>query len=189
MEESVSLALVACLGGHFFGISCQETLWLWILFFGGLQESWFFIYALRKCVHKEFTAHFHLWHDGAPDWRREIARWKSESANEWTLVSSRKKSSSKSIHHTKSVSFNPVLENYTPTRPNSYADEVRQHSSALKGESYLVSLNNAFSRVKKDFSKVNETSFRDASRNLIVFGFLCSRRFIISRSPILHFTR
>lgn len=77
-EDSVSLALQSCLGGHAsdFHVKFLSTNHFQFSVFSkyvGIE-----IYRLRRVTTGSFDVYFHLWNNGTPHWEREKRAWELE---------------------------------------------------------------------------------------------------------------
>lgn len=90
-EESVAIALQACLGGS---AECFNVIKLYdfgFKFSVCSKAVGLHIYFKRKFICQDFYFYFSLWGNGGPNWQRESKLWCSDLAWEWTTVQSRKK--------------------------------------------------------------------------------------------------
>lgn len=84
-ETSVAKALVSCLGGFADGFRVHRLYDYGFRFSVTSKYVGFLVYSMTKYDSKDFTMYFHLWRDGAPNWKWEFSRWKRESDNECSL--------------------------------------------------------------------------------------------------------
>jgi hypothetical protein len=70
----------------------------------------FLVRALKWVTTTHFDVYFHLWSDGGANWRKELGAWEEEEANQWTLISRKKR------HASKKVQFSSPIKQATPPK-------------------------------------------------------------------------
>ena len=77
-EDSVSLALQACLGGRAAGFHVKFLSTNHFRFSVSCKQVGFNVYRLRRVITSQFYVYFHLWSNGMPNWEREKRLWEEE---------------------------------------------------------------------------------------------------------------
>lgn len=90
-EESVSIALHACLGGSPAGFHVSLIKDRHFKFEVSSKEVGFMFCDLKRVITEHFDVYFHLWRDGGANWIREKKQWNIEEEQSWTKVSYEKK--------------------------------------------------------------------------------------------------
>jgi len=88
-EDSVSLALQACLGGPAVGFHVKFLSTDHFRFSVTCKQARFHVYRLRRVITSQFDVNFHLWSNGMPNWEREKRLWEEEPEKEWSTVLSK----------------------------------------------------------------------------------------------------
>jgi hypothetical protein len=65
------------------------------------------VYKLKSFSYKSFTAFFHLWGNGGPDWKRDYALWLDEQAAEWTTIGAKSRLNAK-LSYAEVARSNPI---------------------------------------------------------------------------------
>lgn len=86
-EETVSLALHACLGGTPAGFHVSYVQDRHFRFVVSCKQVGFMVCDLKRIITDSFDVYFHLWRDGGDSWVREERRWLREEALSWKEVS------------------------------------------------------------------------------------------------------
>lgn len=86
-EESMGLALRACLGGSAPSFHVSQISHQVFKFAVSCKQVGLFVYSLKSYSCDKFMVRFDLWRDGGANYRREFARWNRECLAEWTTVS------------------------------------------------------------------------------------------------------
>ncbi|KAM0927092.1 hypothetical protein ACQ4PT_003199 [Festuca glaucescens] len=90
-EDLVSISLVSVLGGYCGNLKVSLIRDRVFSFCVSTKEVGFHVLKLRKYSCQQFQCYFHLWGRGGPNWKWEFNRWNIQVRDEWTLVSSPKK--------------------------------------------------------------------------------------------------
>jgi hypothetical protein len=92
IEKSVSLALVACLGGTPAGFHVSFVKDRHFRFEVSCKAVGFMVCELKRVISEHFDIYFHLWRDGGANWTREEKHWSQEEEQSWTKISHQKRS-------------------------------------------------------------------------------------------------
>ncbi|EAZ00947.1 hypothetical protein OsI_22979 [Oryza sativa Indica Group] len=90
-NSSVALALRAAIGGSPADLNDQHLLDRSFSFDVCSKQVGLWIYHLRSFSCDDFALRFYLWRNGGPNWQWEFESWSRDCAEEWTLVSSKKR--------------------------------------------------------------------------------------------------
>jgi len=117
-EDSVSLALQSCLGGHALDFHVTFLSNNHFRFSVFSKQVGFHVYRLRRVITSTFDLYFHLWNNGTPHWEREKRAWEEEQEKEWTKVLSKrsKREAVKASKPQKRVSFAKNLVDHSPPK-------------------------------------------------------------------------
>ena len=89
-EDSVSLALHACLGGAPAGFHVTYIQDRHFRFVVSCKQVGFKVCDLKRVITEHFDVYFHLWRDGGARWIGELKRWNREEEAGWTKVTRKK---------------------------------------------------------------------------------------------------
>uniref|UniRef100_K3XRJ6 Uncharacterized protein n=1 Tax=Setaria italica TaxID=4555 RepID=K3XRJ6_SETIT len=118
-EETISLALHACLGGTPAGFHVSYVQDRHFRFVVSSKQVGFMVCDLKRIITDHFDVYFHLWCDGGASWVCE-ARWYREEAQSWNEVSYKKK---KKTSHGKRVTFRDPIVQDSPSKVNTKGDD------------------------------------------------------------------
>jgi hypothetical protein len=124
--------LQSCLGGiaQDFKVSFLSG---WMFGFSvSCKQVGFMIYNFKSFACKSFSAFFHLWGGGCPNWRKDNDLWLKEIESEWTTVGSKSKKSYAEV-----VRSTPVSKKSTFLRlsyPDNYFENFRDQSDRVKSK-------------------------------------------------------
>jgi hypothetical protein len=85
------------------------------------------VYKLKSFSCKSFTAFFHLWGNGGPDWKRDYALWLDEQAAKWTTAGAKSRSNAK-LSYAEVARSNPIKKRPAFQRliyPSNHFDNYR----------------------------------------------------------------
>ncbi|EAZ37010.1 hypothetical protein OsJ_21351 [Oryza sativa Japonica Group] len=116
-NSSVALALRAAIGGSPADLNDQHLLDRSFSFDVCSKQVGLWIYRLRSFSCDDFALRFYLWRNGGPNWQWEFESWSRDCAEEWTLVSSKKRL----VHNSSKVQ-----------KGKSYAQAVQQRDVLVK---------------------------------------------------------
>jgi len=110
-EDSVSLALHACLGGAPAGFHVTYIQDRHFRFVVSCKQVGFKVCDLKRVITEHFDVYFHLWRDGGARWIGELKRWNREEEAGWTKVTRKK-----GKKYGKRVSFSNKIAQDSPVK-------------------------------------------------------------------------
>jgi hypothetical protein len=115
-EKSVSLALVACLGGTPAGFHVSFVKDRHFRFEVSCKTVGFMVCEHKRVISEQFDIYFHLWRDGGANWIREEKHWSQEEEQSWKKISHQKRFIIRfgSFECNLKILAKPILQDFSP---------------------------------------------------------------------------